>query len=128
MVNDKLYEERNDIVEKLGTLTIGSDEYKECLSTLEKLDSIIHKDEDMILQEENSVRKLDIDEMKAKMDYDNAQDTIQCEKKKSKRDILKTVLSIGAMLLCTFLTIFAEDTRVISSKALNHARDFKPKL
>ena len=98
-IKDKLNEEISSELERLSSMEIGTDQYKNAVESISKL-----------IDKQNEIDKVDLE--RAKQELSEYVETKKFEKQKeldefNKKDqLIKNVISIGAIIIPVFVTVW----------------------
>lgn len=143
---DRIDEELERVCNKMKSATPGTEQYVQLLTEAERLAKLIGNEDRLELEKLDSQAKRDLDEDKQRLaeaeserNYELAKEQAKAEaataannrevtEKDSKRGIVKSLIGAGAMLAMGVLTIYSEESRIITSKAWSFVSKIAPKI
>ena len=138
-IKEKLEKEIEKVSNKLSTASPGTEDYVLYMSQLERLMKLLESEDRLELAKLDSQAKRDLDEAKqrleeekAKCDFEIAEKNVELEKEKaagdqavqdrdSRRGLVKAVIGTLAMVGVAVFTVCSEETRIVTSKAMQVA-------
>lgn len=125
---EKLYEEIAHVQDTMSKLAADTQEYKDLSDILVNLYKVLVEFERLENARLDSDNQLEIEKAKARTAAEEAELSLESDKHKNVTDLVKA----GAMGMVTLagilVTVYAEETRVITSKAFSFVTRIIPKI
>lgn len=118
-----LKEKREELWNKLCECEVGSDEWRDTYYAIEALDDLERKKTESAAKIANEERKLTIEEAKVVGDAVANYEHNRIEKKSLWVKIVTSILGLGATAGIAVMTVKDEETRAITSKVDQKAKD-----
>ena len=117
MTLDEMKEERDKLFKEMVMYDPTTSEYERLLKNFNILSDRIHEAEETDANSEKFKKEQELKWAQLRKDDRVQTDATRQKEKESKRGLIRTILTVFGCLLGTVITIFAEETRIIGSKA-----------
>lgn len=125
---EKLYEEIAHVQETMSKLAADTQEYKDLSDILLNLYKVLVEFERLDNARLDSDNQLNIEKAKADTERVEFETKLESDKHKNFTDLIKTS-SMGAFtLLGILMTVYAEETRIVTSRAFSIAARLIPRI
>lgn len=125
---EKLYEEIAHVQETMSKLAADTAEYKELSEILLNLYKTLVEFEKLENARLDSDNQLKIEQAKARTEGMEAELNLEADKHRNYIDLAKTFLMGSMTITGILLTVYAEETRVVTSKAFSIATRLIPRI
>lgn len=110
---EKLEQRIGEVSDRLAIMQPGSDDYGRTTEDLQNLYKALETESDM----QNKERKMELEEMKARMDFQLSESEIEQKNRDSKRGFWKTIAVTGITAVFGVIVAACEETRIIPRNA-----------
>lgn len=125
---EKLYLEISHVQEEMAKTSADTEEYRQLTNELLELYRVVTELEKLEIELENSKKEREEAKEKARIEDISSQRKLEEAKYEANIELIKTIFVGSLMMSVAMMTLYAEETRVITSKAWQFATRLLPRI